>query len=199
MHNCSDDVATTAFINGLRVNHDFYASQVKHNVTKMKEILHRAPGYIQLEEAHRSTDSTKTTDKPKSNASKTQNNKGNGGGNDKRGGKKPSYFNSQRNFQQNVRESVMQIQSSIIFNTPIKEILKVIKDQPWVRCPPRPSTPRNTNSEHYCSYHQGTGHKTVNYRALLTFLQELLKQGYLKEYALTPEITQAANDKKNVA
>ena len=51
VHHCSDDVAAAAFISGLRVNHEFYAFLVKHNITEMCEILRRAPGYIHLEEA----------------------------------------------------------------------------------------------------------------------------------------------------
>ena len=65
VHNCSDDVATAAFISGLRVNHDFFASLVKHNVMKMCEILCRTPGYIHLEEARSNSEHTKTPEKAK--------------------------------------------------------------------------------------------------------------------------------------
>lgn len=203
INNCSDDVAAAAFISGLHVDHKFYSAIVKGDITEMKDILRLAPGYIQLEEVHKGKKAAKEADKSKTDLSKAPSGKGNGGSNTNGGGKKPAYTNSRNNFdnqypfQQNVRESVYSIQSKI-FNTPINEILRVIKDQPWVcRPPPLPDTTRNANSPHFCSYHQANEHKTVNCRALVYFLKELLEQGYLKEYALSPEATQAANDIKN--
>ena len=60
VHQCNDDVGAAAFISGLRVSNDFYASLVKHNVTEMCEILCCAPGYIHLEEVQSSTEQCKT-------------------------------------------------------------------------------------------------------------------------------------------
>jgi len=51
VYNCSDDVATTASIAGLHINHSFYKHLVKHDITNMKDILSRAQKYVQLEEA----------------------------------------------------------------------------------------------------------------------------------------------------
>ena len=92
VHHCSDDVAAATVISGLQVNHDFYASLVKHNVTEMTEILHRAPGYIQLEEVRSNTAKGKTPEKAKSKSDTSTRNQGqNKGGNNS---KKPPYLNN---------------------------------------------------------------------------------------------------------
>ena len=46
-----NDVVTVAFINGLQVFHSFYKHLVKHEVTKMRDILSRSKKYIQIENA----------------------------------------------------------------------------------------------------------------------------------------------------
>jgi len=46
---CGEEVSAFAFINGLQVLHP-YKHLLKHNFTKMSEVLSRAQPYIQLEE-----------------------------------------------------------------------------------------------------------------------------------------------------
>jgi len=46
-------VVAAAFISGLQVTHSFYKHLVKHEVTKMRDILARAQKYIQIEDATR--------------------------------------------------------------------------------------------------------------------------------------------------
>jgi hypothetical protein len=176
VHHCSDDVAAAAFISGLQVKHAFFASLVKHDVTEMCEILRRAPGYIHLEEARSSADQGKAPEK-KSDSNTSVKNSGNGNN-----FRKPFQFNNQKTFPANALEAP-------IFNTPINEIFSTFEDQPWVqRPPPLPRSERNLSSKDFCSYHQGTGHKTVDCKALQRYLQKLLDQGYLKQYALAPGI-----------
>jgi len=47
--NCGEDVSVLAFISGLQVSHPLYKHLLKHNVTRMSEVLSRAQPYIQLE------------------------------------------------------------------------------------------------------------------------------------------------------
>ena len=140
-------MAAAAFISGLRVNHDFYASLVKHNVTEMCEILRRAPGYIHLEEAQNSNpEQAKAPEKGKTESTTP------GKGQNKGGFRKNQQFNNQETFPVNTREI-----EAPIFNTPINEIFSTIEDQPWIHRPPvLPKTERNVNSKDLCSYHQGT-------------------------------------------
>ena len=46
-----EDVSVLAFISGLHVSHPLYKHLLKHDVTRMSEILSRAQPYMQLEEA----------------------------------------------------------------------------------------------------------------------------------------------------
>ena len=39
MYNYNDDVVAATFINGMQVTHSFYKYLVKHEVTKMRDIL----------------------------------------------------------------------------------------------------------------------------------------------------------------
>jgi hypothetical protein len=54
IHNCSDEVAAAAFIGGLPLTHKFFEILVEHGVTQMSEVVRRAQGLIQVEEAKRS-------------------------------------------------------------------------------------------------------------------------------------------------
>jgi len=49
--NCGKEVYALSFINRLQIAHPLYIYLMKHNITKMNEILTRAQPYIQLEEA----------------------------------------------------------------------------------------------------------------------------------------------------
>ena len=51
VYNCNDDMAAAAFISGLQVTHSFYKYLVKHEVTKMRDIITRTQMYIQIEDA----------------------------------------------------------------------------------------------------------------------------------------------------
>ena len=46
IHNCSDEVATAAFISGLPYTHKFYEVLVEHGVTQMSEVVQRAQALI---------------------------------------------------------------------------------------------------------------------------------------------------------
>ena len=48
VYNCNDDVVATAFISGMQVIHSFYKHLVKHEVTKMGDILACAQKYIKM-------------------------------------------------------------------------------------------------------------------------------------------------------
>ena len=46
VYNCNDGVAVVAFISEMQVTHFFYKHLVKHEVTKMRDILARVQKYI---------------------------------------------------------------------------------------------------------------------------------------------------------
>ena len=69
----------------------------------------------------------------------------------------------------------------------INEVFNAIKDQPLIRRPKliyyNPTFP---GAEEYCSFHESKKHKTVHCRSLRWYLEELVHQGFLKEYVLIP-------------
>jgi len=65
--------------------------------------------------------------------------------------------------------------------------LQCHQDWSWVK---RPKTirynPTFFRAKEYCSYHDSNGHQTVHCRSLWKYLEELVCQGFLKEYVLYP-------------
>jgi len=53
MYNCNDNMVSATFINGLQVSYSFYKYLVKHEVTRMRNILSQAQKYMQIEDATR--------------------------------------------------------------------------------------------------------------------------------------------------
>ena len=77
-----------------------------------------------------------------------------------------------------------------LLKLPIDEVYNTIKYQPWVRRPkPLLHNPSLFESEEYCSYDEGKGYQTIHCWALRKYLEELIKQGFLKEYVLTLKAT----------
>ena len=76
---------------------------------------------------------------------------------------------------------------------PINEVFNAIKDQQWVkRLKPIQYNPILLRVEEYYSYHDSKGHQTIHCRSFLKYLEELVCQGFLKEYILTPGTTSDA-------
>jgi len=65
--NYGKEVSTLAFVSGLQVTHPLYKHLLKHNVSKMSEVLSRAQPCIQLEEAINASSNypTKPSDRSK--------------------------------------------------------------------------------------------------------------------------------------
>ena len=71
---------------------------------------------------------------------------------------------------------------------PINEIFNAIKDQLWVRRPrPIHYNPKLPRVEEYCSFHDSKGYKTIHCKNLRRYLEELVRQSFLKEYICIPE------------
>jgi len=89
---------------------------------------------------------------------------------------------------------------------PINELFNTFKDPPWVkRSKSIQHNPSLPGSEEYCSYHECKWHQTIHCWDLLRYLEELIQQGFLKEYVLTPEAiskqlkTQPSQEKNLIA
>ena len=70
-----------------------------------------------------------------------------------------------------------------IFKDPIYKILTQIKDKLYFKRPSKMvSDPTLLNPNLWCSYHWENGHLTRNCRILKQHLEDLVKEGHLKEY-----------------
>ena len=79
------------------------------------------------------------------------------------------------------------IEQFTLLRLSINEVFNTIKDQPWIRRPtPIQYDHSHPRAEEYC-YHDGKEHKTIHCRSLRRYLKELIRQGFLKKYVLTPK------------
>ena len=70
---------------------------------------------------------------------------------------------------------------------PINEVFNAVKDQSWGRClKPIQHDPALLREEQYYSFHESKGHKIVYCKILQWYLEQLVRQDFLKEYVLTP-------------
>ena len=161
----------------MQVTHSFYKHLVKHKVTKMRDILFGVQKYIQIEDATRSAANRSPKKsgegkrpKPQPAAPKKSQNQTYGTIN-----KKPH-----RNQVKTNRE-----EEFTSFKVFVQHVFAAIKEQEWVRHPrPLPPNPKRPRAGEYCAFHNGMGHQTVDCRYLRKRLQELMNQGYLKEFIL---------------
>ena len=185
MPNCSEDVSTLAFISELQVFHLLYKHLLKHDITRMSEILSQTQPYIQLEEVMKSSANQtlkcgKNDEQSKSRETSTNASHSNQG--------HPGYkrqallvlsLNPCKTFKREKHFTPLRL--------PIDEVFNVIKDQSWVR---RPKSIQYDLAlpitKEYYSYHYSKAHQTIHCRNLRKYLKELVCQDFLKESVLTP-------------
>uniref|UniRef100_A0A2N9EC48 Integrase catalytic domain-containing protein n=1 Tax=Fagus sylvatica TaxID=28930 RepID=A0A2N9EC48_FAGSY len=69
------------------------------------------------------------------------------------------------------------------FKQPIYRLLPFIKDKPYFEWPTKmPGDPATREGKPYCSYHRECGHLTEQCRAYKYHLEQLVKNGHLKQY-----------------
>jgi hypothetical protein len=70
-----------------------------------------------------------------------------------------------------------------IFKEPIFRILPQIKDKSYFVWPPKMGgDPTSRESKPYCAYHREKGHLTENCRTYKGFLEELVRNGHLRQF-----------------
>ncbi|XP_057510747.1 uncharacterized protein LOC130793111 [Actinidia eriantha] len=89
---------------------------------------------------------------------------------------------------------------NVIFKEPIYKLLAKIRDKPYFKKPePMGGDPKRRNQHWKCSYHGEKGHKTESYRALKAFLEQLVRDGYLKEFVEDEKIRAEVTEARTVA
>ncbi|XP_057489425.1 uncharacterized protein LOC130775292 [Actinidia eriantha] len=80
---------------------------------------------------------------------------------------------------------------NVVFKEPIYKLLARIRDKPYFKKPePMGGNLKRQNQRWKCSYYGKKGPKVENYRALKAFLEQLVRDGHLKEF-VDNEKTQA--------
>ena len=69
-----------------------------------------------------------------------------------------------------------------VFREPVHQVLEKIKNEPFFKWPNKMAgEPRKRNPNLYCHYHQDHGHTTENCRNLWDHLEQLVREGKLKQ------------------
>ena len=100
-------------------------------------------------------------------------------------GKALSRSNHSRTLSRNQLRAYQVSDSFIPLKLPIKDIFEAIKSQPWVRRQDA-KTHDPFVPERKTTVHSDKGHRTSQCRSLCKYLEDLVQEGYLREYILTP-------------
>ena len=69
-----------------------------------------------------------------------------------------------------------------VFREPVHQVLEKIKNEPFFKWPNRMmGNPEKRNYNFYCQYHQDHGHNTEDCRSLWDHLDQLVREGKLKQ------------------
>ena len=69
-----------------------------------------------------------------------------------------------------------------VFWEPVHQVLEKIKNEPFFKWPNKMmGNPEKRNHNLYCQYHQDHGHTTEDYRSLWDHLDQLVREGKLKQ------------------
>ncbi|XP_057506518.1 uncharacterized protein LOC130789705 [Actinidia eriantha] len=89
---------------------------------------------------------------------------------------------------------------NVIFKEPIYKLLTKIRDKPYFKKPkPMGGDPKRRNQRWKCSYDGEKGHKTENCRALKAFLEQLVRDGHLKEFVDDEKTRAEGNETRTAA
>ena len=69
-----------------------------------------------------------------------------------------------------------------VFQEPVHQVLEKIKNEPFFKQPNKMmGNPKKRNYNIYCQYHQDHGHTIEDYRNLWDHLDQLVREGKLKQ------------------
>ena len=88
---------------------------------------------------------------------------------------------SRRNYADQSRSNNTQV-VGVVFQEPVHQVLEKIKNEPFFKRPNKMmGNPEKCNHNLYCQYHQDHGHTTEDCRSLLDHLDQLVREGKLKQ------------------
>ena len=162
----NDGVAITTFKAGLPVDHDLRKPLTGKPITSVRQLMDRIDKYRRVEE-----DQLQGKGKAKVIPQ------------ERRDFRSDRYNNSRprMDFVGQSGSADAQVVNAI-FREPVQQVLEKIKNEPFFKWPNKMTgEPRKRNPNLYCHYHQDHGHTTDNCRNLWDHLEQLVREGKLKQ------------------
>uniref|UniRef100_A0A2N9EM81 Uncharacterized protein n=1 Tax=Fagus sylvatica TaxID=28930 RepID=A0A2N9EM81_FAGSY len=164
---CDEDIVMKTFRFGLNEDIKLRRSLTKRPPLSMEDLMTRLEEHIRVEDdpksSARTVEAAPPMDKKTSQLEQNQAKK------------------SKRSADQPRAGTCMAVHT--VFKQPIYRLLPFIKDQPYFEWPPKmPGDPAAREGKPYCSYHRERGHLTEQCRAYKYHLEQLVKNGHLRQY-----------------
>ena len=196
--NCDEDVSALAFINRLQISYPLYKYTLKHDITRMSEVLSQARPYIQLDEVMKSSttslSTTIMTERSWSRSTKFQ------PVSVTRIGGQPAYKSQALSvLSPNPLQAFKMEQHLTPLRLPINEVFNSIKDQHWLSAQSESDTTLfSPEWKNIVFFNDSKRHKTIHCRTLQKYMEELIPKGFLLEYVLTPRAASDAGQSSNL-
>jgi hypothetical protein len=163
----TEDMAITAFKQGLDPESELRHSLSKRPARNMKDLMSQIQQYVRVEEDRARTWVTSTPNRPPRKVANTELKRA------ELPPRNPTRFPRPRELGR----------VYTVFNIPIYQILAAIKNEPFFIWPtPLGGDPSKRDPNKYCSYHREKGHMTKRCYSLKQHLEELAKAGHLRRY-----------------
>jgi hypothetical protein len=164
---CDEDIVVKTFRFGLHQDLKLRRSLTKRPPIGMADLMTRLEEHIRVEDDSKS--SARTVEAvPPADKKATQPEQGQA--------KRP-----RRSTDQPRAGTCMAVHTT--FKQPIYRLLPFIKDKPYFEWPAKmPGDPATREGKPYCSYHRERGHLTEQCRAYKYHLEQLVKNGHLRQY-----------------
>ena len=163
----NDDVAISTFKTGLPTNHDLRKSLNGKPITNVHQLMDKIDKYRRVEE-----DQLQGKGKAKVVPQ------------ERRDFRSDRYNNNgpRRDFVRQSRSADTQAVNAM-FREPMQQVLQKIKNKPFFKWPNKMAgEPRKRNPNLYCHYYQDHGHTTEDCRNLWDHLEQLIREGRLKQF-----------------
>uniref|UniRef100_A0A2N9IRH8 Reverse transcriptase domain-containing protein n=1 Tax=Fagus sylvatica TaxID=28930 RepID=A0A2N9IRH8_FAGSY len=164
---CDEDIVVKTFRFGLNQDIKLRRSLTKRPPISMADLMTRLEEHIRVEDDSKSSARTMEAAPPsdKKAAQPEQN----------------QAKRSRRSTEQPRAGTCMAVHT--VFKQPIYRLLPFIKDKPYFEWPAKmPGDPATREGKPYCSYHRERGHLTEQCRAYKYHLEQLVKNGHLRQY-----------------
>ncbi|XXG88794.1 hypothetical protein AAC387_Pa12g0960 [Persea americana] len=191
----SEELAMKSFQLALRPGIPLQAQLVMYPVTTMKELMTRANQFILAEEdearGRENFGLTKKSQPAKGDSRSSRRE-------DRRRDPAPDRHKARsseqrrtpsasaagsRNGRRSGHEPTSHVAVNTIFKEPIYRLLNKIKAQPFFKWPrPMTTDPSSRDQSKFCAYHKQNGHRTDECRSYKFHLENLVKEGHLRDY-----------------